>query len=120
MDAAEAHQQLTRATGGQPPRAHHLAARPVEERLAELPVASRAAHLQTGVNAIASALGIAHDALEEFVVVALKLVETAEEVSDDDGREVWLTAGEVELDQWTQRLLDAAAAVRHQLGRQAQ
>lgn len=45
-----------------------------------------------------------------------KLVETAEEVIDNDGREVWLTSGEIELDQWTQRLTEAAAAVRRQLG----
>lgn len=115
MDAAEAHRQLSRATGA-PPRPNELASRPAEERLAELPVASRAPHLQQGVNAIASGLGVAHDALEELVVAVRKLTEIAEEVTDDDGREIWLTAGEVELDQWTSRLTEAAAIVRRQLG----
>jgi len=88
----------------------------VEERLAELPVASRATHLQQGVNAIAGAMGVAHDALEEFVAAVRKLADAAEEVTNDDGREIWMTAGEVELDQWTQRLTDASAVVRRQLG----
>lgn len=52
----------------------------------------------------------------EYADAVRKLVETAEEVTDDDGREVWLTSGEIELDQWTQRLTDAAAVVRRQLG----
>jgi len=116
MDAAEAHRQLSQITGGLPPRPNHLAARPVEERLAELPVVSTAKHLLTGVNGIASALGVAHDELEVLADAVRKLAETAEEVVDDDGREIWLTAGEVELDQWTQRLTDAAAVVRRQLG----
>ena len=115
MDAAEAHRQLSRATGA-PLRPDELARRPVEERLAELPVASRATHLRRGVNAIASAMGVAHDALEEFVAAVRKLADAAEEVTNDDGREIWMTAGEVELDQWTQRLTDATAAVRRQLG----
>lgn len=115
MDAAEAHRRLSQVTGA-PSRPDVFASRPVEERIAELPVASTAKHLQSGVNAIASAMGVAHDALEEFVRAVVKLAETAEEVIDQDGREVWLTAGEVELDQWTQRLSDATAVVRRQLG----
>jgi hypothetical protein len=83
----------------------------VEERLAEI-----GAVRDEGLNSVATAFGHATSALEEFADAVHKLAETAEEVVDDDGREIWLTAGEVELDQWTQRLTDAAAVVRRQLG----
>jgi hypothetical protein len=109
MDAAEAHGRLMTATGGLPPRPHQLADRPPEERLAGR-IDPR------GVNGVAAAMGDATSALETFADAVRKLVETAEEVVDDGGREVWMTAGEVELDQWTQRLTDAAAVVRRQLG----
>lgn len=110
MDAAEAHQRLTRATGGgPPPRPNELASRPLEERLVELGV-------PPGPSGVAVLFGHATAALEEFVDAVTKLAEVAEEVTNDDGREIWMTAGEVELDQWTQRLTDAAAVVRRQLG----
>lgn len=57
-----------------------------------------------------------HDELEVLADAVRKLADVASEVVDDDGREIWLSAEEVELDQWTQRLIDATAVVRRLLG----
>lgn len=129
MDAAEAHRQLTDATGARQPYAP-----PLEEPAAIEPDSAQAVDpghgalveperieatgtvLPDGLNGLARALGFAGERAEAFAAAARDLVEVAEEVIDDDGREVWMTAGEVELDQWTQRLTDAAATVRRQLG----
>lgn len=123
MDADEAHRALMTATGGQPyaPR--------LEEPVAQEPSAGQALDpghgalveperivAADGINAVAVAFGHATSALEEFADAARKLAEAAEEVVDQDGREIWMTAGEIELDQWTQRLTDAAAVVRRQIG----
>lgn len=109
MDAAEAHQQLSQVTGALPVRPSQLAARPVSERLADMGVKD------PSLNDVAAAFGHATAALEQFAGSVQKLVDVAEELVDDDGREIWLTAGEVELDQWATRLTDAAADVRRQL-----
>jgi hypothetical protein len=113
VDAAEAHRRLSEVTGGLPPRPSHLAGRPVEERLAEVGVVRPPTE---ELSSVATAFGHATAALEGFADAVRKLAEAAEEAVDDDGREIWLTAGEVELDQWTQRLTDAAVVVRRQLG----
>lgn len=128
MDAAEAHRQLSQATGAQPYAPPLETPVPLEPATAQAVDPGHAALVEPerieatgtvlpgGVNGIAAAFGHATSAVEEFVATVTKLVETAEEVIDEDGREVWLTSGEVELDQWTQRLTDAAAVVRRQLG----
>jgi hypothetical protein len=128
VDAAEAHRQLIQATGAQPyapileePAALEpgsaQAVEPGHGALVEPPrIEATGTVLPGGLNGVALAFGHATSALEEFADSVRKLVETAEEVTDDDGREVWMTAGEVELDQWTQRLVDAAAVVRRKLG----
>lgn len=128
MDAAEAHGRLMVATGGQPYTPKLEEPTPAEPSTAQAVVPGHggmvepertettATVLPGGLNGVALAIGQATTTLEEFADAARKLVETAEEVVDQDGREIWLTAGEVELDQWTQRLTDAAAVVRRQLG----
>jgi hypothetical protein len=120
VDAAEAHRRLSEVTGGLPPRPSHLAGRPVEERLAEVGVVQPPTD---ELNSVAASLGAALDGLQRlvdpvntFTVAVRELLEALDDLVDQDGREIWLTAGEVELDQWTQRLTDAAAVVRRQLG----
>ena len=128
MDAAEAHRQLSRATGAQPYGPPLETPVPLETATGKAIDPGHAALIEPerieatgtvlpgGLNGVAAAFGHATSAMEEFADTVRKLVETAEEVTDEDGREVWLTSGEVELDQWTQRLTDAAAVVRRQLG----
>lgn len=130
MDAAEAHRKLSRATGAQPytpplevPTAVEpgsaQAVEPGHGALIEPPrIEAADMVLPDGLNGIAAAFGHATAALEDFVASVAHLAEAAESVVDQDGREIWMTAGEVELDQWTQNLVNATAAVRRKLGRQ--
>ena len=128
MDAAEAHRQLSTATGGQPyspplatePPADPGSAQAVDPghgALIEPPyVEAVGTPIPDGLNGIAAAFGHATSALEDFAANVRHLADVAGAVVDQDGREVWMTSGEVELDQWTQNLVDAAAVVRRQLG----
>lgn len=129
MDAAEAHRQLTDATGARQPYGPPLEVpAPAEPGSAQAVDPGHGALVEPerievtgtvlpdGLNGVAAAFGHATSALEDFAVNVRHLADVAESVVDQDGREVWMTAGEVELDQWTQNLVDAAAVVRRQLG----
>lgn len=133
MDAAEAHQQLSRATGAQPYAPPLEVPVPLEPATGQAVDQGHAAlvepeRLAAGpgiepANQVASHLGAALDGLQRlvdpintFTSSVRDLLEVLDQLVDQDGREVWLTSGEVELDQWTQHVLDARDAVRRQLG----
>ena len=74
-------------------------------------------------NGVAANLGAALDGLQRlvdpvntFTVAVRDLLEALDDFVDQDGREIWLRAGEVELDQWAGRVIDARDSVRRQLG----
>jgi hypothetical protein len=106
VDAAEAHRQLSQVTGAQPYTP------PPEEPAAVEASTSVAGNLGAALDALQRLV----DPVNTFTVAVRELLEALDEFVDQDGREIWLRAGEVELDQWTQRVIDARDGIRRQLG----
>lgn len=71
--------------------------------------------LLPAANAVAKSFGEAMASIGDFLECASELLDQLDLVEDDDGRAIWLTAGEVELDQWLARLLAARDAMRDRL-----
>jgi hypothetical protein len=94
MDSAEAHAVAQRATGCAPAMAEAIhGAAALGDAFSEL--------LKV-VNAFAASVGA--------------LMIELEKLEDPAGRPIWMTAGEVELDQWLSRVSAAQVAVREHLG----
>jgi hypothetical protein len=55
------------------------------------------------------------DAFQRLAADARSLLEVLDGLVDDDGREIWMTAGEVELDQWVEHVIEARDAFRRSL-----
>jgi hypothetical protein len=51
----------------------------------------------------------------DLTEVASELLDQLDQIEDDDGRPIWLTASEVELDQWVARVTSARGALRDRL-----
>lgn len=49
---------------------------------------------------------------DEVTPATLALLDLLDELEDDDGRQVWMVAGEVELDQWVDRVARARDRLR--------
>lgn len=107
MDATDAHRKLIEATGGTQAALAGRAVTGVGSPIVVHPAA---------VNGIAAAFGNAMASLETFVAGVRELLDALGELVDDDGREIWMRAGEVELDQWAGRVILARDAVRRDLG----
>lgn len=129
MDSAEQHAALLRATGGGPP--HRVPAdSPSAERLMPPPVlvvpqelprelveeltrqweaalkdpeAGAVVRVPVGAEVVYPA--------QDMGGVASELVKALADIEDDEGRPVWMTAGEVELDQWLARVTSARDAL---------
>lgn len=71
--------------------------------------------LLPAANQVAKSFGEAMASIGDFLECASELLDQLDEVEDDDGRAIWLTAGEVELDQWLARLVAARDAMRDRL-----
>jgi sulfur carrier protein ThiS len=48
----------------------------------------------------------------EVTPATLALLDLLDELEDDDGRQIWMVAGEVELDQWVDRVARARDRLR--------
>lgn len=71
--------------------------------------------LVPAANAVARSFGEAMASIGDFLECASELLDQLDVVEDDDGRAIWLTAEEVELDQWLGRLVAARDAMRDRL-----
>lgn len=49
---------------------------------------------------------------DEVTPATMALLDLLDELEDDDGRQVWMVAGEVELDQWVDRVARARDRLR--------
>lgn len=49
---------------------------------------------------------------DEVTPATLALLDLLDELEDDDGRQIWMVAGEVELDQWVDRVARARDRLR--------
>lgn len=93
MDAADQHAALIRATGGQP----------------------YGPPLLPAANGLARSFGEAMASIGDFLECTSELLDQLDLIEDDDGRAIWITAGEVELDQWLGRVAAARDAMRDRL-----
>jgi hypothetical protein len=73
------------------------------------------AALLPAANAVARSFGEAMASIGDFLECASEVLDQLDLIEDDDGRAIWLTAGEVELDQWLGRLVAARDAMRDRL-----
>jgi hypothetical protein len=71
--------------------------------------------LLPAANAVARSFGEAMASIGDFLECASEVLDQLDLLEDDDGRAIWLTAGEVELDQWLGRLVAARDAMRDRL-----
>lgn len=71
--------------------------------------------LVPAANAVARSFGEAMASIGDFLECAGEVLDQLDQIEDDDGRAIWLTAGEVELDQWLGRLVAARDAMRDRL-----
>jgi hypothetical protein len=129
VDPAEAHRLSATATGQayRPPLEEHAFVEPDSAQAVDPgdsaalvePIRLPAAEALTGVipaaNSMAQTFRGVLDALEQFAANASGLLDVLEDLVDDDGREIWLTATEVELDQWAARVIEERNAVRRSL-----
>lgn len=85
---------------------------------------AKAAHdaLQRATGAAASAPVRAVEALSEATnligtvsVNAVELLDLLDQLEDDEGRQIWMVAGEVELDQWVEQVSRARDTLRRTL-----
>jgi hypothetical protein len=71
--------------------------------------------LLPAATAVARSFGEAMASIGDFLECASEVLDQLDLIEDDDGRAIWLTAGEVELDQWLGRLVAARDAMRDRL-----
>lgn len=126
----EAHRTLMQATGGQPyrpPLEEHAFVEPDSAQAIDPgdsaalvePIRLPASEALTGVipaaNTMAQSFRGVLDALQTFVADVTGLLEVLDDLVDQDGREIWMTATEVELDQFVGRVIEERDAVRRSL-----
>jgi len=71
--------------------------------------------LLPAANEVAKSFGQAMASIGDFLECASELLDQLDLIEDDDGRAIWLTTGEVELDQWLGRVSAARDAMRDRL-----
>jgi hypothetical protein len=92
MDSAEAH-RVSQAVTGQP-------------------VVTAGTGLLVSANRAARSFDGLLDAMSKMSGAVDALLEALDDLVDDEGREIWLRAGEVELDQWAEGVINCRDALR--------